>query len=305
MNPADKTAALAALDAAREIIASQPDDPPPDPDPDPDPGPDEEWPDGASWAVKEAWIDARAGAKGPLEVVTSNNVPRGCRISNGILYVDGTILENVAWGGQIRPSPATAAGLTLRNVAAQDVFAGSSDTLARVDLVEDCTFTIPRERVAKTGGWGQGCLNAMRPGFVVRRTLLTGGADGMQCSGGGTVEDTVIRDLTVYGVAPAGTHNDFCQHYNSGTVYWRRVVMRQDLTVGQGGHVNGLFCDGGDHDVEDSSIIVTAPTGTNAWALHAGKNGMGDRLTVRRSKVRGRKIGNVVFEADVDWQAGY
>jgi hypothetical protein len=158
---------------------------------------------------------------------------------------------------------------------------------------------MPPEKVVK--GWGQGNLNAMRANFIVRRTVMNQAADGMQCSGGGYMEECLIENLTVSGVAPAGTHNDFIQNYG-GLVTVRKCLFKQGLTGGQGSHLNGVFCDSGTYDIEDTAVIVTAPAGMNAWALHAAKAGY---IDIRNSYVRGRIIGDIRQGSGMDISAGY
>jgi hypothetical protein len=266
------------------------------PDPDPVPDPDEDaWPEASSWSEKIEWIERQWGPKVPTTTITSSSLPAGCRINGSILYLDDcTLLENRVWPGQIRPSNLSSAPITLSNVVAEDVFAGSSDTRARIDVVEDCAFTLPAAKAT-----GSGVLNnCFVPGFVVARTLLQGGADGIQCGVSGFLEDSTIRGLTV----KSTTHNDFVQNYGGELVCTRTLFEQLNAPTN---HLNGIFCDGGDFDMEDCAVVVTAAPGTNAWALHAFKNGTGDVIRMRRCYVRGRKIGNVVFEEDVDWVAGY
>lgn len=254
----------------------------------------EAWPTSGTWDAKIQWVEAQAGVKstGLPTVGQGGFIPAGCRwVANGStwnLYVDtATVLEDMVVPGTIVPRGTSGPDITLRNVVAQDCFTWEKP---RIKVVEDCTFTIPAARV--TGGWGQGCLNALTGGFAVRRTLLTGGADGIQCSGGGLIEDSVIRDLTI---GPT-THNDFIQNYG-GTVTITRCVMRQQLDADESNHVNGLFCDGGVYVVNDSAITVTAPAGVNGFAIHAAKAG---HVEISNSLVRGTVIGDVRIGANVE-----
>lgn len=261
------------------------------------------WPVAGTWTEKMAYTRLRAGVKSStLRTVGLNGyVPEGCAWSASSKRLDvrtATLLENLYVPGTITPRDTSSTDVTLRNVLAQDVFAFESGG-NRVKLIEDCTFEIPPERVV--AGWGQGCLNAMRANFVVRRSTMRSGADGMQCSGGGILEECLIEFLTIAGVAPTGTHNDFIQNY-SGIVNLRKCLFTQGLIAGQDSHLNGLFCDGGIYDVEDTAIVVTAPQGMNAFALHAAKAG---HIDIRNSYVRGRIIGDVRQGSGVDILAGY
>jgi len=269
-------------------------------DEEPPPPPSDEWSDQTTWPDRIAWIVRQVGPKTALTPVTSANPPAGCRVVGSTLYVDtATLLENISFAGTITPTDASAGSITLRNVAAQDLFAASN--FWRVSLVEDSAFTIPSYRVAS--GWGQGCLNALKPGFVVRRTLMQGGADGAQVSGPGAFEECVIRNLTI----GTTTHNDFIQHYGPGLVTVDRTYMSQSNVAPN--HLNGLFCDGGKYDVSDCAIVVTAPTGTNAYALHAGKYATASQIVIDNSYVRGRQVEKIsdaiVMGSGVDYAAGY
>lgn len=271
--------------------------------PTPPPSPDQ-WPAAASWADKIAWIKSRAGTARSLPVrqsVTPTSVPDGCTWDGRTLMVrDTALIKDLVVPGRIyvRPS-STAPTLTLRNVKAEDVFASEAGGY-RTTLVEDCEFSMPSNRVT-TERWGQGNLNAMGPNFVVRRTLCRGGADNMQASQNGLLEECWF---TAMSIDPSWTHDDFIQLYG-GRLNIRRCLFTQDLQRGEENHVNGIFADGGVYDIEDSAIIVTAPPGTNAWAMHAAKYQTPHQIVVRNSYVRGRTIGAVSFGPDVDYGVGY
>lgn len=262
----------------------------------------DEWPADGTWPQRIAWIDARAGAKQrPRKTVgtdtwkwsngTTAKCPEGTEWTGTNLYVrTATLLEDLVVPGTITPRGTSGPDIVVRNVVGQDCFTWERP---RIKLVEDCTFEMPAAKVAS--GWGQGALNAMAPGFTVRRTLLTGSVDGMQCSGGGTVEDTVIRALGFH----ATSHNDFIQNYG-GLVTMRRCHFEQNGAPPN--HLNGLFCDSGFYDVADCALLVTAEPGTNAWVLHAAKAG---GISIRDSIVRGRTIGAIKYGANVDIAAGY
>lgn len=273
------------------------DPPPPDPT---------EWPASATWDAKYEWIDGRAGVLDtPRQIVGLNGfVPAGCSwfptASPPRLDVNtATLLENIEVPGRMFVRNNTTANLTLRNVKGWDVFAsGSLAGSNRVILVEDCSFTLP-SWVVIDQNWGQGNLNALKPGFVVRRTRLAGASDNVQCSGGGLIEECVFEDMTI---DPEFTHNDFIQNYD-GLLNVRRCIFEQTLTdPSENNHVNGIFADSSEIDIEDCYIKVTAPAGFNAWAIHAAKEPA--TVTVRRSFVRGKVIG-VTFQEDVDHANGY
>ncbi len=259
------------------------------------------WPANGTWTEKIDWIKSQAGVKGPRTVVGPGNVPAGCQIRSGILYIDtATILQNVTYAGQIRPSNVSFNPITLKNVECQSVWAGSSDTASRITLVEDCTVSMPPALAT-----GAGTINSPAAGCIVRRSLIEGGVDGLQWSGGGSVEESVIRSLTF----TSTSHNDFIQNYG-GLITMRRSYCESLNTPAN--RLNGIFCSEANavYDIEDCALIVTAAPGTNGFVLHAGKtvNGVqlpGIRIDVRNSYIRGRKVGNVVFGAGVDWAAGY
>jgi hypothetical protein len=259
------------------------------------------WPVNGTWTEKVDWIKSQAGVKGPRTVIGPGNIPSGCQIRSGILYIDNaSLLQDITYAGQIRPSNLSSLPVTLRNVECHSVWAGSSDTRNRITLVEDCTVSMP-----PASATGAGTINSLVPGAVVRRSLIEGGVDGMQWSGGGQVEESVIRSLTF----TSTSHNDFIQNYG-GSVTMRRSYSESLNTPAN--RLNGIFCSEANavYDIEDCALVVTAAPGTNGFVLHAGKtvNGVqlpGIRIDVRNSYVRGRKVGNVVFGAGVDWAAGY
>lgn len=279
-----RAAAASADLAAQAVVRARfiADQPPPEPEPDPD-----VWPADSTWDAKVAWIEARAGVK-PATMRTvgeAGYVPAGCRWTGAQLYVDAaTELGDLIVPGTIVPR-GTGPVITLRNVQAVNATTWEP---RRFGLIEDCTFT--------KGLW------ALAPGFVIRRTLVYGGTDGMQCEGGGAIEESVIRDLAI----TSTSHNDFIQNLG-GPVTVDRCLMRQ--TNPSSDHLNGLFCDQsstsplpGTYDVADSAIIVTASAGTNAWAMHAGKVG---HIAIRDSLVRGRTVGDIRIGPNVDISAGY
>lgn len=262
------------------------------------------WPAAGTWDQKTAWIAAGAGTKTTLKLVGRDGTPAGCSwlpaaTPPRLDLKDATLLEGWEIPGRIYVRSVTGnPDVTMRNVKAWDAFSSEAGA-NRVKLVEDCTFDMsPAEVIDRN--WGQGNLNAMRAGFVVRRTVLRHAADNMQCSGGGLVEDTVFADMTI---DPEFTHNDFIQNYD-GLVSLRRCWFKQTLTKPEeSGHVNGIFADSALFDIEDCSIEVYAPVGTNAWALHAGKQPA--TIWIRNSRVRGKIVGDVRFEANVDHVNGY
>lgn len=268
-----------------------------------------EWPATGDWVTEKIpWIEARAGIKvgAPALKPISGNVPSGCQWDGRTLHVrEATLLQDLDIPGRIYVRAVSGnPAVTIRNVKAEDVFSSESGA-DRVSLVEDCEFTMPAHRVTGSEHWGQGNLNAMRDGFIVRRTLCRGAADNMQCSPGtgsaaGLLEECVFRDMTI---DQSWTHNDFIQLYG-GRLNIRRCYFRQNVLAGQENHLNGIFADGGTYDIEDTAIIVTAPQGSNSWAIHAGKYQTSNQIVVRNSYVRGRRVGQYVF-TNVDYAAGY
>lgn len=252
----------------------------PPPPPPPDPG---VWPSDGTWDEKLQWIEGRAGLKVPtseLTVVGGNSVPAGCRWSGTNLLVDtATVLENLLVPGTIVTTDRGNNDVVLKNVAAQDVFTWFTNH-RRISLIEDCDFFIPESRVA--GGWGQGCINTPKPGCIIRRTKIRGGADSAQISGGVTIEECFFSDMVIVNQ----THNDFIQNYG-GLATLRRSAFRQIVSASQGGHVNGIFNSSANasFDIEDCYVDVQGP----GWALHAGSS----VIDIRNSFLRGATVGNV------------
>lgn len=287
------------------ILLSEVDSPdPPDP---PDPEPSDEWPADGTWDEKMAWVASRAGTKAPLKLVGRDGTPAGCvwaptAVPPRLDLREATILEGWEIPGRIfvRRAPGDPA-VTFRNVQAWDCFNEVLNGVAasRVVLVEDCNFDMNPSEVINHN-WGQGNLNALRPGFTVRRTRMAHAADNVQCTGPGLIEESVFADMTI---DPEFTHNDFIQNYD-GLVQLRRCWAKQTLTkASESGHVNGMFADSSLFDIEDCSVEVYAPVGTNAWVLHAGKQPA--TIWVRNSRVRGKIVGDVRFEGNIDHIVGY
>lgn len=300
----ERNNALASLERLTLLISDET-EPPVDP-PDPEP-PSEEWPAAGTWEQKEAWIASRVGTKAPLKLVGRDGTPTGCTwVPNAVpprLDLQGAVLlEGWEIPGRIYVrSVAGNPSVTFRNVKAWDCFneVKNGVAAARVILVEDCDFDMdPREVIDRN--WGQGNLNALKPGFVVRRTRLRHAGDFVQCTGPGLLEEVQGVDMTI---DPEFTHNDFIQNYD-GLVNLRRCWFKQTLTKPEeSGHVNGVFADSSLYDIEDCSLEVYAPQGTNAWVLHAGKQPA--TIFIRNSKVRGKVVGDVRFEENVDHVNGY
>lgn len=301
------------LSSLEELLNEEPTEPPVEPPVEPP----TDWPAGGSWEEKMAWVPRQVGIKAQeLRLVgstyvdsygaTKTFVPDGCKwypTARRLDVHDATRLENIQVPGQITPRSTHLTPIALCNVAAEDLFAWEHPAAYRVNLVEDCHMAMPASKVIGDGVkyWGQGVLNALKGGFVVRRSYLAGGADAVQCSGGGLIEDSFIGDLTVAGPAGTGTHNDFIQNYG-GNVVIRRSLFRQNLGPAGNSHLNGIFCDSGTYDIEDTAIVVTAPAGFNAWALHAAKAG---HIRIRNSLVQGKIIGDIRNEGGNQFSTGY
>jgi hypothetical protein len=297
----DALASLARLTVLLSNVIEPPVDPPPvEP-------PSNEWPAAGTWDEKNAWVAAGAGTKAPLKLVGRDGIPSGCQWVPGAvpprLDLQGaTLLEGWEVPGRIYVrSVAGNPEVTFRNVKAWDCFneVKNGVAAARVILVEDCNFDMDPAEVINHN-WGQGNLNALKPGFAVRRTRLAHASDNAQCTGPGLFEECHLVDMTI---DPEFTHNDFIQNYD-GMVHLRRCWAKQTLTLpAESGHVNGIFADSAMFDIEDCSIEVYAPAGTNAWVLHAGKQPA--TIWVRNSRVRGKIVGDVRFEENVDHVVGY
>jgi hypothetical protein len=138
---------------------------------------------------------------------------------------------------------------------------------------------------------GQGALNFWgQSGWVIDHCELTGFADGIQCSGPGTVSDTWVHDLA-YGYSPeqkGPTHNDGIQCYG-GRVTLSRCVFDMG---GIPGSTNGaLFCSTPTASFVADELFVEV-TRADVNALHAWQSPEG--IVVNGGRVRGgRLIGNV------------
>jgi hypothetical protein len=276
------------------------------------------YPRTADIPTRRAWIMAKAGLADPgkLKVAGPGNVPSGCQWVPDeagewpSLYVyEATLLED--WDIPARIVPRAVPGnppITLRNVRFYDAFTWEMGKGAgRIKMVERCHSTGPRPgllaEMHRDGNmWGQANLNALAPGWVATGTILEGMSDAVQQSGGGLLEECVLRKLAVFGPPGSGSHNDFVQNYG-GLVRFRRTLVEQDVTAGQDSHLNGVFCDGGDYEMEDSLVLVSAPAGSNTWALHAGKGN--NRITLRHTAVRGKTVGNIVKGEGADVSSPY
>jgi hypothetical protein len=256
---------------------------------------------------RRSWITARAGLADPsrLRLVGANNVPEGCQWVGSdatwpSLYVwDATLLEDLDIPARIVPRGTSGQDITLRNVRFYDAFTWEE---GRIATVERCHSRGPGATVVSARAWGQGNLNALRGWWTVRGTILEGMADNIQQIGGGLLEDSILRNLVIYGPAGSGSHNDHVQNYG-GLVTMRRVLVEQTVGSGQDSHVNSIFCDGGDYDMEDCLVLIMAPPGSNTWALHAAKGS--NQITLRHTAVRGKWIGNVVMGEGADVSSPY
>ena len=270
------------------------------------------YPRGGTITDRGNWIMARAGLADPsrLRVVGPGNVPQGCQwVADAggwpSLYVwEATLLEDLDIPARIVPRavPGNPA-ITLRNVRFYDSFTWEGGQGAnRIKVVERCHSTGPGASVVSSRTWGQANLNALAAGWVARGTILEGMADNVQQSGGGLLEECVLRNLVIYGPAGSGSHNDHIQNYG-GLVQLRRTLVEQTVTAAQDSHVNSVFCDGGDYDLEDCLVLITAPAGSNTWALHAAKGS--NRIVVRHTSVRGKTVGNIVQQEGADISSPY
>ncbi len=131
---------------------------------------------------------------------------------------------------------------------------------------------------------GQGAVNFYgQPDWVIRRCVLHGFADGVQCSGTGLLEECVIRDLA-YGPT---THNDWAQHYGGGTLTARRCVF--DSAPPRPNAHNGIFSSNdptGNYVLEDCDLRVSGPHAAQSNILHANTA----TITLVRCRARGGRL---------------
>lgn len=271
------------------------------------------YPRGGSITARRDWIVSKAGLSnaGALVRVGPNNVPQGCQwIADNnatmpgtwpMLYVwpeAGGLLENLDIPARIVPR-GTGVDITLRNVKFYDSHTWET---GRIKNVERCHSTGPPAGVVAARGWGQANLNALRAGWTARGSIFEGMADNVQQSGGGLLEECILRGLVIFGPAGSGSHNDHTQNYG-GLITMRRTLVEQNITAAQESHLNSVFCDGGDYVLEDSLVLISAPAGSNTWALHASKGS--NSIRVRHTSVRGKTIGNIILEAGADVSSPY
>lgn len=271
-----------------------------------EPPPTGTYPRGGTIQARADWITARAGLADPsrLRVASASNVPPGCQWVGSApwpsLYIwDATLLEDWDIPARLVPRGTSGPDITLRNVRFFDAFTWE---LGRLKVVERCHSTGPGASVVAAQGWGQGNLNALRAGWTLRGSILEGMADNIQQSGGGLVEDSILRNLVIFGPAGSGSHNDHMQNYG-GLITFRRSMVQQNVTAGQDSHVNSIFCDGGDYLLEDALVLISAPVGSNTWALHAAKGS--NSIRVRHTSVRGKTVGNIIQEEGADISSPY
>jgi hypothetical protein len=152
----------------------------------------------------------------------------------------------------------------------------------RVEIAENPTLAL-----------GQGGINFYgQTGWTVRRVIIAGFADGMQCSGHGLIEESVIRALA-YGPA---THNDWCQHYGGGLVRGLRSVF--DSIPPRANAHNGVFSSNdasADYELVDCDGRVSGPNEDASNILHANTG----TISLTRSRFRGgRLIADVRYGPD-------
>lgn len=265
-----------------------------------------EWPATGTWAEKQSYIDSVAGVKtaeGSLLTVGVDTFPSGNTWPTGTTWNPGsspprldvttaTLLENMIVPGMVvtRDSGGTDM-VTLRNVRAWSVWTFEDQ---RVQICEDCEFSIPAEEVQGTDGtdgWGQGAINILADNFQVVRCRMEGAADGFQLSTAGTVEDSFIGNLTIAGPPGDGTHNDFVQAYSGTDVHFQRCWFLQICDSDDGSHLNGIFSDGGVVELTDCAVEVYKPDGQQNFAAHTGKANA-QTMTFNNCLIRGSIVGD-------------